>query len=105
MGGVQQSSYLVDGQGLGEVAPLTRGMQLRSSISSDRPFGERVLVEPANCRRRARHGRCGGRISRDLSRRQTHHVVLDVAHTDVPDIGLSAILHVTRVSGGVPAIV
>ena len=105
VGRVQQPSHLVDGQGLGEVAPLTRGMQLRSRIGSDSPLGHRVLVESANSRRRARHRRGGGGSSRDLPRCQAHRVVLDVPGTDVFDANLASALHVKRVAGDVAAIV
>ena len=105
MGRVQQPSHLVDGQGLGEVAPLTRGMQLRSRIGSDSPLGHRVLVESANSRRRARHRRGGGGSSRDLPRCQAHRVILNVRSTDVFDVGLPSALHVKRVAGDVAAIV
>ena len=105
VGGVQESPHLVDGQGLGEVAPLTRGMQLRSGISSDRPLGQRVLVEPSDSRRRARHRRGCRLSSRDLPRCQAHRVILDVRSTHVFDVDLASALHVKRVAGDVAPIV
>ena len=105
VGRVQQSSHFVDGQGLGEVASLTRGVQLRSSIGADSPLGHRVLVESANSRRRARHRRGSSRSSRDLPRCQPHRVILNVRSADVVDVDLPPHLHVNRVAGDVAVIV
>ena len=105
VGCVQQPSHFVDGQCLGEVATLARGMQLCSRIDSDSPLGHRVLVESANSRRRARHRRGSGRSSRDPARCQAHRVILNVRSTDVFDVGLPSALHVKRVARDVAAIV
>lgn len=57
MSGIKQPSHLLDRESLGQVMPLTRGVQLGSDIRRDNPLRQRILMQPSDSGRRARYGR------------------------------------------------
>ena len=105
MSRIEEAADLVDGQGLGQVTPLTRSVQCSGHVRPNGPLGERVLMQSTDRGGRAGNGRGRSRFTGHVAGGQTHRVVLDVSRAHVRDSALSTSLHVKRVASRISTIV